>query len=76
MTPEDWRSFVEEAGFEASVVDYSFFHFSPGFYEHIDQIRRVEELSDAYHLRFGDEDVMVMYLLEITHRAAQDAASG
>lgn len=67
---------LEEAGFEARVVDYSFFHFSPGFYEHIDQIRRVEELSDAYHLRFGDEDVMVMYLLEITHRAAQDAASG
>ena len=52
------------------------FHFSPVFYENIDQIRRVEELSDAYHLTFGDEDVMVMYLLEITHRAAQDAGSG
>jgi hypothetical protein len=26
----------------------------------------VEELSDAYHLRFRDEDVMVAYLLEVT----------
>ena len=29
------------------------------------QIERVEELSDAYHLRFKDEDVMVAYLLEV-----------
>ena len=27
---------------------------------------RVEELSDAYHLRFRDEDVMVAYLLEVS----------
>lgn len=67
---------LEEAGFDARVVDYSFFHFSSAFYENIDQIHRVEELSDAYHLTFGDEDVMAMYLLEITRRAAQDAASG
>ena len=36
---------LEEAGFDARVVDYSFFHFSSAFYENIDQIHRVEELS-------------------------------
>ena len=33
------------------------------------QIERVEQLSDAYHIAVGDEDVMVAYLLEITHSA-------
>jgi cyclopropane fatty-acyl-phospholipid synthase-like methyltransferase len=60
---------LAEVGFEARVVDFSFFHFSPTFYENIEQIRQVEQLSDAYHLTFGEDDVMVMYLLEVTHRA-------
>ena len=34
--------------------------------EHERQIARVEAQSDAYHLTFGDTDVMVAYLLEIT----------
>jgi hypothetical protein len=50
------------------VVDFSFFHFSPTFYENIEQIHRVEQLSDAYHLTFGEADVMVMYLLEVTRQ--------
>lgn len=54
-----------EAGFEARVVDFSFFHFSADFEENIEQIRRVEQLSDAYHLNFSEDDVMVMYLLEV-----------
>ncbi|MFL5802200.1 MAG: hypothetical protein ACJ8CR_10730 [Roseiflexaceae bacterium] len=37
-------------------------------YEHIEQSRRVEQLSDAYYLTFGEDEVMVMYLLEVTHR--------
>ena len=57
---------LEAAGFGAKVIDFSFFHFSPVFYQNIDQIRRVEELSDAFHLTFGEEQVMVMYLLEMT----------
>jgi hypothetical protein len=31
----------------------------------------VEQLSDAYHLRFADEDVMVAYLLEVTRASGQ-----
>jgi S-methylmethionine-dependent homocysteine/selenocysteine methylase/SAM-dependent methyltransferase len=59
---------LAEAGFDIKVVDFSFFHFSPTFYENIEQIRRVEQLSDAYHLSFGEDDIMVMYLLEVMHR--------
>ena len=59
---------LEKAALDLRVADFSFFHFSPVFYENIEQIRRVEELSDAYHLKLGEEDVMVMYLLEVTHR--------
>lgn len=59
---------LAEAGLEAKVVDFAFFHFSTTFYENLEQIRRVEQLSDAYHLTFGEDDVMVMYLLEVTRR--------
>jgi hypothetical protein len=59
---------MEQAGLGARVIDFTFFHFSPVFYENIDQIRRVERLSDAYHLSFGEDDVMVMYLLEVTRK--------
>lgn len=58
----------EELGLVGRVIDYAFFHFSPVFYENIEQIRRVEQLSDAYHLRFGEDDVMVMYLLEVKRK--------
>lgn len=58
----------EEMGLVGKVIDFAFFHFSPVFYENIEQIRRVERLSDAYHLRFGEDDVMVMYLLEVRRK--------
>jgi S-methylmethionine-dependent homocysteine/selenocysteine methylase len=32
-----------------------------------EQLRHVEELSDAYHVRLGDLDALVLYLLEIRH---------
>lgn len=57
---------LEESGLQSKVVDFAFFHFSPVFYENMEQIRRVEQLSDAYHLKLGQDDIMVMYLLEIT----------
>jgi hypothetical protein len=47
-------------------VDFGFFEFTELFAEKADQIRRVEELSDAYHLRLGDQGVMVAYLIEVT----------
>jgi S-methylmethionine-dependent homocysteine/selenocysteine methylase/SAM-dependent methyltransferase len=59
---------LQQLGLEATVMDYAFFHFTPVFYENIEQIRRVERLSDAYHLQFGEDDVMVMYLLEIKRK--------
>ncbi len=58
---------LAEGGLTARVVDFSFFPFGPLFAENREQIERVEQLSDAYHLEFADEDVMVAYLLEVTH---------
>ena len=46
--------------------------FSPMFHKNIDQIRHVEQLSDAYYLSFGDEEVMVMYLLELRKRQGKE----
>ena len=60
---------LEQAGLESHVVDFSFFEFSSVFHENMNQIRRVEELSDAYHLNFGEEHVMVMYLLELKEKS-------
>jgi S-methylmethionine-dependent homocysteine/selenocysteine methylase len=57
---------LAEGGFQSRVVDFEFFVFHTLFEQRKDQIDRVEELSDAYHLRFRDEDVMVAYLLEVT----------
>ena len=57
---------LAEHGFEARVVDYSFFPFGPVFEQNREQIARVEELSDAHHIRVADEDLIVAYLLEIT----------
>jgi release factor glutamine methyltransferase len=56
---------VEESGLHARVVDFDTFSFSSVFTENLDQIKRVEQLSDAYHLKLGRQDVMVAYLLEI-----------
>ncbi|HKE81593.1 MAG TPA: homocysteine S-methyltransferase family protein [Solirubrobacteraceae bacterium] len=58
---------LAEGGFETKIADFEFFAFHDLFAQRKDQIDRVEELSDAYHLTFRDEDMMVAYLLEITH---------
>jgi cyclopropane fatty-acyl-phospholipid synthase-like methyltransferase len=57
---------LAEQGLRAQVVDFSFFPFGPLFLRNKEQIERVEQLSDAYHLRVGDDDIMVAYLFEIT----------
>ncbi|MGH3992782.1 MAG: homocysteine S-methyltransferase family protein, partial [Pseudonocardiaceae bacterium] len=54
---------LERSGYRSRVVDFGFFEFHEVFAEKSDQIRRVEEQSDAYHLTLGDRDVMVAYLL-------------
>lgn len=58
---------LAQEGLESRVLDFSFFPFSSVFQENREQILRVEQLSDAYHLTLGGEDIMVMYLLELTH---------
>ena len=56
---------LSEHGFSAAVVDFAFFEFHELFRDRGEQIRRVEQLSDAYHLAIGEEGVMVAYLLEV-----------
>jgi S-methylmethionine-dependent homocysteine/selenocysteine methylase/SAM-dependent methyltransferase len=62
---------LEEMGLNTRVLDYAFFHFNSVFYENAEQIRRVEQLSDAYHLQLGQDDVIVMYLLEATWKQGE-----
>lgn len=57
---------LQRAGLRARVVDFSFFPFSDLFRGNQAQIERVEQLSDAFHLRLGGSDIMVAYLLEVT----------
>ena len=58
---------LADAALDERVVAFSFFPFGPVFEGSRAQIARVEELSDAYHIAVGGEDVMVAYLLEVTH---------
>ena len=60
------ESCMTYAGFRAEVVDWSMFGAGAEYAEAGAQIERVEDLSDAFHLRVGDRDVLVAYLLEIT----------
>jgi S-methylmethionine-dependent homocysteine/selenocysteine methylase/SAM-dependent methyltransferase len=59
---------LDEAGFTSHVVDYTFVPFPELFSERTEQIERVEQLSDAYHLTFGNQDVLVAYLIEATRK--------
>jgi S-methylmethionine-dependent homocysteine/selenocysteine methylase/SAM-dependent methyltransferase len=59
---------AEARGLDLRVVDFGFFPMSPLFLENREQIARVEQLSDAWHLELGETDVMAAYLLELTRR--------
>ena len=63
---------LDRHGFVARVVDFSFFEFTDLFKAKSEQIARVEEHSDAYHLKFGESEMMVAYLLEITRQHKED----
>jgi release factor glutamine methyltransferase len=65
------ESLLEQHGMTARVVEFSPFPFTPLFSQRKPQIERVEQLSDAYHLQFGGDDVMVAYLLEIRRQGAR-----
>ncbi len=64
---------LERLGYQARVVDFGLFEFTELFSDARDQIARVEELSDAYHLKLGETDVMAAYLLEITRKEGKSA---
>jgi homocysteine S-methyltransferase len=59
---------LEELGFTSRVAEFGFFEFHELFDDTSDQIARVEELSDAYHIRLGGRNVMVAYLIEVTRK--------
>jgi S-methylmethionine-dependent homocysteine/selenocysteine methylase/SAM-dependent methyltransferase len=63
------QELLEEHGFSARVADFGFFEFHELFRDKQEQIQRVEQLSDAYHLEIGDEKVLVAYLLEVRRAA-------
>jgi S-methylmethionine-dependent homocysteine/selenocysteine methylase/SAM-dependent methyltransferase len=52
-------------GLAATVVDHRPYRFPGSLLDAASQIDRVEELSDAYHLRLGTTAMVVAYLLEI-----------
>jgi release factor glutamine methyltransferase len=56
---------LDAAGYEVRVTDHSLFGFDADHEARRAQVERVEELSDAYHLRLGARDLLVGYLLEI-----------
>jgi S-methylmethionine-dependent homocysteine/selenocysteine methylase/SAM-dependent methyltransferase len=61
---------LERQGYRSRVVDFGFFEFSELFKDKVEQIARVEEHSDAYHLQMGSNEVLVAYLLEVTRAAS------
>jgi S-methylmethionine-dependent homocysteine/selenocysteine methylase/SAM-dependent methyltransferase len=68
LSQERTVALLAEHGFEATVVDYSFFEVTELLRRGAEHIAAVEELTDAYHLRFGDQSAVVAYLLEVRRR--------
>ena len=62
---ERTAALLAEHGLGARVAAFGFFEFNALLEGRREQIERVEERSDAYHLRLGDTDVIVAYLLEV-----------
>jgi len=60
---------LRRGSLQARVLDFNLYNFSNVFLDNLEQIRRVEQSSDAYHFQCGDEHVMAMYLLEVTKAA-------
>lgn len=62
---------LDSLGYQSRVASFCFFEMSGLFEERLDQIARVEQQSDAYHLRIGGQHAMVAYLIEITRRTSR-----
>jgi S-methylmethionine-dependent homocysteine/selenocysteine methylase/SAM-dependent methyltransferase len=59
---------LAELGLVARVVDYSFLPFNEVLEQNRAQVERVEQLSDAFHITIGTQDLAVAYLLEVRRR--------
>ncbi len=57
---------LAQLGLKSRVIDFNLFDFNPVFLENLAQIQQVEQLSDAYHLQFGDHHILVIYLIEVS----------
>jgi S-methylmethionine-dependent homocysteine/selenocysteine methylase/SAM-dependent methyltransferase len=66
---------LDALGFKSRVVDFAFFEFHELFRDKREQIARVEEHSDAYHLDLGVTNVMVAYLVEVTRGGGEGTAA-
>lgn len=62
---------LDQLGYSSRVVDFAFFEFNGLFDDKSEQIGRVEASSEAYHLRLGDRELMVAYLLEVSRKDAE-----
>jgi S-methylmethionine-dependent homocysteine/selenocysteine methylase/SAM-dependent methyltransferase len=67
---------LDAAGFRAHVVDWVMYGLPAGHAQAQEQLARVEDLSDAFHLRVGERDVLVAYLLEITAKGNGNGRGG
>jgi cyclopropane fatty-acyl-phospholipid synthase-like methyltransferase len=76
LSQQRTAALLEELGYTARVVDYTFYDFHQLFTDRLNQIHRVEELSDAHHFSFDDSNVIVAYLLEIRRSTVNSAAGG
>jgi SAM-dependent methyltransferase len=56
---------LEHLGYDVRVADYAVVPTETMLDTRGDQIRHVEEHSDAYRLRVGEQDLVVAYLLEV-----------
>lgn len=72
LSRERTEQLLAEAGLTAEVVWWQLDELPEVLRGRRDHLRHVEQLSDAYLLELGDQDVVVTYLLEIRHAAGAD----
>jgi S-methylmethionine-dependent homocysteine/selenocysteine methylase/SAM-dependent methyltransferase len=62
---------LAQGGLEARVVAWDVAELPATYEGHLEHVREVEELSDAHHLKVGEEQALVTYLLEIRRRSGE-----
>jgi SAM-dependent methyltransferase len=66
ISQQETAKALERLGLQGRIVDFAMLPFTPVFQRNMTQIQRVEDLSDAYHITIGGEDLLVGYVLEVT----------